>query len=84
MVSKVKINFYTPIVVLTILFFGLFIFTNWEPSNEVYAKWQSAAMLQKYGDFPVPSMPLLYTLYLQIFLLFDFPNSVHFEHISPL
>ena len=81
MVSKVKINFYTPIVVLTILFFVLFIFTNWQPSGEVYAKWQSAAMLQKYGDFPVPSMPLLYTLYLQIFLLFDFPNSVHFEHI---
>lgn len=80
--EKSLVNKYIFVLIVAIsLFFLLVGYVDWQPSGEAYAKWQSAAMLKKYGDHAVPSIPLIYSLYLQFFLLFDFPISVQIEHV---
>ena len=83
-VSK-KLNKYSQsyifIGVVFLVFIGLYASPDWQPSGEAYAKWKGAAMLREYAEFPATSVPLFYTLYLQIFLYFDFPYSVQIEHI---
>jgi hypothetical protein len=74
------LNKYIFVLILTMIIFILIGYVDWQPSGEVYAKWQSAAMLNKYGEHAVSSIPLIYSLYLQFFLLFDFPISIQIEH----
>jgi hypothetical protein len=80
--EKPLVNKYIFLFFITIcLFYVLLGFLDWQPSGEVYAKWQSAAMLKKDGEHSVSSIPLIYSLYLQFFLLFEFPFSVQIEHL---
>ena len=63
------------IVVTTYLFVPAF----WEPSGESLKNWVSAKAFSQTDGFPVFSHAPFYNLYLQFFLLFDYPLSIQME-----
>ncbi len=53
----------------------------WEPGAESWKNWESARILHETGGFGVLHHGALYSLYLQFWLLFEYPVSMVTEHI---
>ena len=51
-----------------------------EPGGESFKNWVSARIFSRTGGFPVLHHAPLYNLYLQFYLLFDYPLSIQLEH----
>ncbi|MEK6969507.1 MAG: hypothetical protein AABW48_03700 [Nanoarchaeota archaeon] len=78
-----KNSFVKSILVIIILLLAIFILTPrfWEPSVESWKQWAAARILRDTGGFPVFSLGPLYIIYLQLFSIFEYPFSIHLEHI---
>ena len=53
---------------------------DWELSSESYKNWVSSQIWKQTGVLPVLHHGALYNLYLQFFLLFDYPLAIQLEH----
>lgn len=52
----------------------------WEPVAETWKYWMAAKVMKETGGFPIISHGPVYVLYLQFFLMFDFPMSFYMEY----
>ena len=71
------------LVAIIILLLATYVLTPrcWEPGGESWKQWAAARILRETGGFPVFSLGPLYTSYLQIFQLFDYPVSIQLEYL---
>ena len=92
MEKKLFINYFiniNPVLsIKTFIFFiiiiNIFIYVvaprNWSPSGESYRSWAASQISIQSNEFGSTHVPQLYNLYLKIFFLFDYPNSIIYEH----
>ena len=74
------------ITLIFIFFLNFLIPHGYEPSGESFNEWAAAKMLFDGDGFPIPSMPVLYTIYSGTLIhFFSYPSFIVFEyHIAYL
>ena len=79
--EKISLSLLEGLLILLLIVIATYLFVPafWEPGGESLKNWVSAKVFGQTDGFPVFSHAPFYNLYLQFFLLFDYPLSIQME-----